>query len=59
MNGFVLNFHDIFSRKKACESGFPNCSLTHFTKVFLSGSMLFDFGFLTEEATWIHRILKN
>ena len=42
--------------KKGCESGFPYCFLTDFTKFFLQGSTLLDFGFLTEKASWIHRI---
>ena len=47
----------IFKKKnqKACESGFPYCFLTDFTKFsFVS----LDFGFLAEKAAWIHRILK-
>ena len=45
-------------RKKACESRFPYCFLTDFTKFFPRGSLKLDFGFLTEEASWIHRIFK-
>ena len=41
---------------KKCESGFPYCVLADFTKFFLWQSMLLDFGFLTKEASWIHRI---
>ena len=44
--------------KKGCESRFPYCFLTDFTKFFFWGSALIDFGFFTEEASWIHRILK-
>ena len=44
--------------KKVCESGFPYCFLSDFTKFFLWGSMLLDFGSLTEEALWIYRIFK-
>ena len=42
--------------RKGCESGFPFCFLTDFTKFFLEGSTLLDFGFLTEKASWIYRI---
>ena len=60
------NIRIFFSRKhsflseeaKACESGFPYCSITGFTKFFLWGSMLLDFGFLREKASWRHRIWK-
>ena len=45
-------------REKACESGFPYCFLTNFTKFFLLESISLDFGFLTEEASWIHRNFK-
>ena len=45
-------------KEKGCGSGFPYCFLTNFTNVFLRRSMLLDFGFLTEEASWIHRIFK-
>ena len=44
--------------KKGCESGFPYCFFTDFTKLLLRGSTLLDVGFLTQEASWIHRILK-
>ena len=37
--------------RKGCESGFPYCFLTDFTKFFLYGSTLLDFGFLTEKAS--------
>ena len=49
------NFWGKFSIKK-CESRFPYCFLTDFTKFFLQGSTLLDFGFLTEKASWIHQI---
>ena len=45
-------------KKKGWESRFPYCFLANFTKLFLWGSTLLDFGFLTEEASWIHRIFK-
>ena len=45
-------------KQKACESRFSYCSLTDFTKFFLWGSILFDFGFLTEQASWIRQIFK-
>ena len=38
-------------KKKACESGFPYCFLTDFTKFILRENMLLDFGFLTEESS--------
>ena len=44
--------------KKECESGFPYCFLTDFTKFFLVESTLLDFGYLAEEVSWIHRIFK-
>ena len=44
--------------EKSCESGFSYCFLTDFTKFFLLGSTLLDFGFLTEEVSWTHRIFK-
>ena len=44
--------------KEKSKSRFPYCFLTDFTKFFLWGNMLSDFGFLTGEASWIHRILK-
>ena len=37
--------------KKTCESGFPYCFLTDFTKFFFREGMLLDFGFLTREAS--------
>ena len=43
---------------KACDLGFPYCFLTDFTKFFPWWSTLLDFGFLTEKASWIHRIFK-
>ena len=45
-------------KKKTCESVFPYCFLTDFTKFFLWGSMAVDFGFLSGEASWIYRIFK-
>ena len=42
--------------KKGCESGFPYCFLTDFTKFFLWGSTMLDFGSLAEKASWIYRI---
>ena len=42
--------------KKGCESRFPYYFLTDFTMFFLWGSTLLDFEFLTEGASWIHRI---
>ena len=44
--------------EKGCELGFRYRFLTDFIKNFLLGSMLLDFGFLTEEASWIYRIFK-
>ena len=41
------------------KSGFSYFFLTCFTEFFLWGCILLNFGFLTEEASWIHRILKS
>ena len=38
--------------------GIPYCFFIDFTNFFLCGSMLLDFGLLTETASWIHRIFK-
>ena len=43
---------------KACKSGFSYCFLTDFTEFFFRVSMLLNFGFLTNEASWIHQILN-
>ena len=48
----------LFNSEKGCESWFPYCFLTVLTKLFLWGRTLLDFGFLAEEASWIHRIFK-
>ena len=53
---FVKIRKEMTTEKKGCESGFPYSFLTHFTKFFLQGSTLLDFGFLTEKASWIYRI---
>ena len=58
LRGYIECLKFDFTIKKACESGFPYCFLTDFTKLFLWGSTLLDFGFLTEGAPWIHRIFK-
>ena len=46
------------TNKKGCESRFPYCFLTDFTKLFFWGSTLLNFCFFTEESLWIHRIFK-
>ena len=54
----IFVFLPSWSRIKARESGFPYCFLTDFTKFFLWGIMLLDFGFLTEKASLMHRIFE-
>ena len=55
--GYIIFFKfDVTIKKQGCGSGFPYCLLTDFTKFFLWRSTLLDYGFLTVEAPWIHRI---
>ena len=52
------NIKNLSKKLKSMWIGISILPPHRFHKVFLGGSMLLDFGFLTEKASWIHRILK-